>query len=235
VLPFVVAMGLTTVAVAAVWATPETARQAAGRWRIQRPDVPPEIRRDFARIALTGTSVWTVAALFLSVVPSYAGDLLDTRNLALLGAISALMLGCSCAAQAPVRTSMSLRTAQRAGLVLVIAGVAALVLAFPAGSLPLVLGAAVLAGTGHGMGFYGAQGEMNLIAPVDRRGETTAAFYTCIYLGVATAVIGVGLLSVHTSLRTAVTVFGAVVTVACALAAVWQLRAPALAETSQPG
>ena len=39
----------------------------------------------------------------------------------------------------------------------------------------------------------------------------TAAFISCIYFGVATSAIGVGLLSTALSLRTAVTIFAAVV------------------------
>ena len=74
------------------WRSPSPAGSSGGRITIVRPSVPPEIRGLFARVSLTGAAVWAVAAFFLSVVPSYAAELLDTSNLALLGAVSAVML-----------------------------------------------------------------------------------------------------------------------------------------------
>ena len=93
VLPFVVFVVLGVVATVAALAIPEPGRVVPGRLRVVRPSVPPEIRVLFTRVSVTGAAVWAVAALFLSVVPSYAADLLDTSNLALLGAISARHAG----------------------------------------------------------------------------------------------------------------------------------------------
>jgi hypothetical protein len=190
-------------------------------WRMQRPDVPPEIRADFARFALTAAAAWAVAGLYLSVVPSYTGSLLDTSNLALEGAITAVMLLASCAAQVVVRGSGRPERDQSAGLALVVVGLVALVAAFPAHSLALVLAAALLGGVGHGMAFLGAQQDLNAIAPPERRGEVTAAFFVCIYLGVAVSAIGVGLVATLASLETAVAVFAVVTGAAAVAAIVW--------------
>lgn len=206
---FLLAASLTAVAAVAVLAIPEPVAEAR-RWRIQRPGIPRRIRVEFARASLTGGVVWAVAALFLSVTPSYAGELLDTGNLALLGSITALMLGTSCAAQVASRRSVVPDRAQPAGLALVASGLGALVLAFPLGSLALVLAGAALAGAGHGLGFLGAQADVNRIAPPEARGEVTAAFYAAIYLCVAVPVIGVGLLSLRLSLFASVAIFAAV-------------------------
>ena len=66
---------------------------------------------------------------------------------------------------------------------------------------------------------------MTRIAPSDQRGEVSAAFYVCIYLGIALPVIGIGIPPDLTTLFTAVTTL-AVVTGACALTvAAWHLRA----------
>jgi hypothetical protein len=179
--------------------------------------VPPEIRGLFARAAVTGALLWAVAALFLSVVPSYAAQLLGPSSLALLGAISALMLGASCAAQLVSDGS------QPAGLLLAVAGLAALWLAFPLHSLPVLLLAAVLAGSGHGVGFLRAQADLNRAAPPLRRGEVTAAFYTCIYFGVGISVIGTGLLTLGASLETAVTAFAVVMGAIALATTAWHL------------
>src|SRR3954470_15848009 len=205
VLSYALLLVVTAGSAAAVLRIPEPRPAgAAGAWRMQRPSVPPPIRGLFVRVSVTGAVAWAVMALFLSVVPSYAARLLDTSNLALLGAISGLPLAVSCVAQlaSPARS-------QAAGLCLLAAGLAALAAAFPLHSLPVLLAAAVLAGAGHGIAFLGAQGRLNGAAPHERRGEVNAAFYTCIYLGVAFCVIGTGLLTLRTSLSTAVTVFAA--------------------------
>jgi MFS family permease len=231
-LSYIVCIGLTLLTAFLVAALHEP-REPSGEWRLQRPSVPPGEGMRFARASLTGAAVWAVGSLYLSVVPSYASTLLHTNDLALLGAISALMLAAACPVQVlGVRGLLSPRTAQPAGLVLLVAGLAALVLAFPAQSLALVLVAAVLAGLGLGLGYFGSQAEINQLAPPERRGEVTAAFLTCLYGGVSVTVISVGIISDQLSLRTAVT--GASVVIACvALATIaWHLlpeRRPAAA------
>ena len=96
--------------------------------------------------------LWATAALYLSVVPTYAARLLATHDLALLGALAALVLGASSAAQLGAGGVISTRVAQPVGLVLLALGVVALVLASPLGSLLLLIAAAGVGGVGHGLG-----------------------------------------------------------------------------------
>ena len=127
--------------------------------------------------------MWAVVAVFFSVVPSFATERFGTHNLAALGAISSIVLICSSVAQVASRGSIEPRIAQVIGLALLTAGLAALALRVgDDGAFPLVA-ASALAGTGHGLGFLGAQDDLNRIAPPERRGEINAALYTCIYLG----------------------------------------------------
>jgi MFS family permease len=219
---FLVGIVLTLGAIGAVLTTAETAPPGRGR-SFTAPHVPRAIRSSFTRAGLTGAAVWAVAALFLSVVPSYASDLLDSDNRALFGAIAALMLGTSCVAQFAARDRRAPRATQAAGLIVLAAGLAALVTAFPTRSLVLVLASALLAGAGHGLGFAGAQEEINEIAPPARRGEVTSAFYTCIYGGVAVSIIGLGLLPL--SLSDAVAVFASVIGGTALLTSAWHRRA----------
>jgi MFS family permease len=221
---YLVALAVTLATALAVLRIPEPGRPT-GRWRPQRPSVPRPIRAHFARASLTCAAVWAVGALFLSVVPSYAADLLDTGDLALLGAISATMLTMACVAQAlSLRGAMTPRRAQPAGLALLIAGIAALVLAFPLHALALVLAAAVLAGSGLGFGYFGAQAEINQLAPGDRRGEVTAAFIASVYLAVTVTAVSTGLLADATSLFAAVATAGATIAALAAGAIVWAVR-----------
>ena len=184
------------------------------------------MRAPFARAGLTGAAVWAIGALFLSVVPSYAAKLLATSDLALLGAITAIMLAMACLAQAvSVRGAMTPARAQPAGLCLLVAGIAALVLAFPAHSLALVLVAAVLAGLGLGLGYFGSQAQVNRLAPNERRGEVTAAFITILYSGVTVTAIATGLLTDAISLYTAVATAGIAVAVVATTTAAWHVIA----------
>ncbi|MDA0179898.1 MFS transporter [Solirubrobacter phytolaccae] len=207
-------------------AEPAKVKEGQSLFRIERPGVPVEIRSLFVRVSLTGAAVWATASIFLSVVPSYAGELLDTGNLALLGAISGTMLATSCVAQIAVRgRARAPERDQALGLVLVAAGLGALALAFPAESLAALLVAALLTGTGHGLAFLAAQAQLNHAAPPDRRGAVNAASYTLIYLGVATAVISIGLLTLVVSLGAAVAGYAGFIAAVALATAAWHVRA----------
>lgn len=226
VTPFAVGMIICALAAAGLVFVPETAQRQRGGLRIRRPRVPAEIRGAFARVSLTAAAVWAVVAgLFLAVMPSYAGELvLHSRNLALLALMAALVLVSSCAAQLAVRRGAPPAQAQAAGLVLLAAGLLALVLAAPTHSAALLITGAILAGAGHGVAFLAAQDELTRIAPDRQRAEVSAAFYVCIYLGVSVPVIGIGLLAVSTTLFTAVTIFAAVTGGGALVLAAWHLR-----------
>jgi MFS family permease len=219
-------MIICAVAAAGLVFVPETAERQRGGLSIRRPRVPAEIRGAFARVSLTAAAVWAVVAgLFLAVMPSYAGEIvLHSRNLALLALMAALVLVSFCAAQLAVRRAAPPAQAQAAGLVLLAAGLLALVLAAPAHSAALLITGAILAGAGHGVAFLAAQDELTRIAPDRQRAEVSAAFYVCIYLGVSVPVIGIGLVAVATTLFTAVTTFAAVTGGGALVLASWHLR-----------
>jgi len=220
-LPYLVLLAATGAVALLALRIPEPLRGRTASWQITRPAVPAGIRRPFARVALTAAVLWAAVAMFLSIVPSYAAKLLQTSNLALLGVITAVMLAASCAAQVVAHRGMASRRAQQAGLVLLALGLAGLVVASPVGSLALLLAAAVLTGTGHGIGFLYAQDDLNRIAPADRRGEVTAAFITCIYVAVAGSVITVGLVDTRLSLAVAVGIVAAVLAAVSLAACAW--------------
>ena len=225
---YAIVLALTLLGALAVLRIPEPGAVTEGRWTVQRPHVPPEIRVRFARLSITSASVWAICALFLSVVPSYASELLDTHNLALLGSVAGLILAASCVAQLAARRVTAFARAQAAGLALAAAGLAALVAAFPAHSLALLIAAALLAGSGHGIAFLAAQSELNVAAPPGSRGEVNAAFYTLTYLGVATCVIGTGLLTLTIPLSHAVTIFAVTIGTVLLANAAWNLKGTVL-------
>jgi MFS family permease len=224
-LSFLVVLAVTLVAAAVTFTLPEPAQAGREPWRIEWPRVPAEIRADFARVSLTAATVWGTVALCFSIVPTYAGGLLGTKNLALLAAIAAVALAASCATQIlSQRLRLRLRHGQALGLGILALGLVALVVASPLHSLALLLAGAISAGAGHGFGFLSAQDELNVIAPDERRGEVTSAFIGCIYLVVATSVIGSGVLDRRLSLSLAVGLVALALAAVAAATAVWQLR-----------
>jgi MFS family permease len=225
VLPYLVGIACIALAAMGVLSIRDPV-QPSGAWHIQRPSVPAEVRSRFARASLSGATVWAVGALFLSVVPSYAAQLLHTNNLALLGAITALMLAASCAAQIGLmHIDARPRDAQPAGLAMMAAGVILLVVAFPLHWLVAVIAAALLAGLGLGVALFGAQKDINQLAPPDRRGEVTAAFIACLYGGVAITATATGLLADGYGLSTAVAVIGSAVAALAVATAAWHVLA----------
>ena len=221
VLPYLVGIGCIGFALLGVLSIHEPV-EPSGQWRIQRPSVPAAVRGRFARASLSGACVWAVGALFLSVVPSYAAQLLHTSNLALLGAITALMLATSCVAQLGLlRIDARPSEAQPAGLVMMAIGVVLLVVAFPLHSLVPVLAAAILAGLGLGIVLFGAQKDINQLAPTDRRGEVTAAFISCLYGGVAITSVATGLLADGYGLSTSVAIIGGILAALAIGMSVW--------------
>jgi MFS family permease len=222
-LVFLVTLGLTAAAAAAVLTLSEGRAETPEPWRIQWPRVPPGIRGAFVRVSLTAATVWASISLYFSIVPSYARDLLGTRNLAVLAAVSALSLVASFGTQViSQRSRPSRRLSQAVGLGILASGLVALVLAAPLHTIVLIVVGSLLAGIGHGLAFLNAQEELNDIAPAEHRGEVTAAFIACIYFLVASAVIATGLLDLRLSLSFSVGTVALVLVAAALAGAAWQ-------------
>jgi MFS family permease len=235
-LPFVLALGATVVAALLTLSMPEPAGGERERWRIEWPRVPPELRSDFARVSLTAAIVWASVALYLSLVPSYARVSLDTENLALLAVVAALALLASCVAQIVAQRFAGRRRRDQAyGLLLLTVGLGALIAGAPSHSLAVLLCGAVATGSGHGLAFLNAQQELNELAPSARRGEVTAAFVSCIYFLVATAVVGAGVLDEFFSLTASVAAVAAGLMALALAATAWQWRGPESQAPHLPG
>jgi MFS family permease len=232
---YVVLVAATLVAAVLVVRLPESGEGAREPWRIQWPRVPRRARSGFVRVSLTAGVVWATLALFLSIVPSYTGTILKTKNLALLAAVAALALLASAGAQlAERRLAPNVRRDQAIGLALLAAGLVAVVGAGPLGSLPLLIVGALCAGAGHGLAFINAQQELNDLAPSERRGEVTAAFIAAIYTIVAAAVIAAGALDRWLSLPASVGAVSGVLVLLALVAAISDIRPRTLRRRWRP-
>ena len=177
---------------------------------LRRPEVPREIRREFWLAAAVSFTVWAATALYLTLAPSYVANLIGLANLAAGGGVVCLMLGASASAQTVLRR-LAPRVGMAAGLSALIPGLGGVVLAAPLHSGLLLFAATVVVGLGQGLAYMGSLTLLNGIAPEQRRGDVTAAFYVVTYVGVALPVIGVGFGAQVVGLFTAVAAFASLV------------------------
>jgi MFS family permease len=203
-LPFLVETGLLLAAVAIVLrAFADDVRRKT--YRPRRPTVPNTIRSVFVLSAISSFIAWAVTALFLALIPSFAEEVIGTSNLAVPGAIVALMLGTAAAVQVVGQRLSSVSLSQQiAGLSLLVLGLVALIIAAQSKTVTPLLVGALLAGCGLGLAFMGALADVNDIAPEDRKGDIVASFYVVTYIGTAIPVIGVGVIAVAIGLLPAV-------------------------------
>lgn len=206
-LPYLIIVALLAAVFVAVWRSFPHDRGKSQRWRPRRPTIPAPIRRSFLVAASSAFLAWAMAALFLSLVPGFVIASLGTRNLALIGGLAALMLGCSAVVQL-AGGQIAPEPLQTIGISLVVGASASLIAASQLRSLSPLLVAAVLAGFGLGLTFRGSTASVSAIAPPDRKGDILATFYLFVYLGTALPVVGVGLAALRIGLLDAVRFFG---------------------------
>ncbi|AYY13808.1 MFS transporter [Actinobacteria bacterium YIM 96077] len=231
VLPFVVMLAvLLAVGVSLAW-VPGGVLVRGQRWRPTRPSVPHHLRTTFVVAGTTGFLGWAVVGIFLALLPSVAESVLGRPNLAVTGAIIAALLLCSALAQ-PLAPRLLPHAAQTLGVTMIAVALGLLVSSYlpmfaqtPA-SLVLLISAAVTAGMGHGMSYWGAAADVDARTS-EHRAAVTASLYLLFYLGAGLPAVGVGLLTMILSLGTAVLLFSLVV----ALVTVLFLPVPSLVQT----
>lgn len=118
----------------------------ASRWRFTMPRIPRGMRRSFAVSAVTGFLAWTVAGLFLAVVPTLL-DRAGAVNPAVTGGILGAMLILSVLVQ-PLAGRLGPARAQLGGLGGLLVSLSLLTMT---GDTQLTMAAAVVAGLGHGL------------------------------------------------------------------------------------
>ncbi|QHC22578.1 MFS transporter [Streptomyces sp. GS7] len=200
---------------ALVLALPETVRTgdaAAVRLRPQRLAVPADARPAFTAAAVAVFGSFAVLGLLSALAGKFLAEGLHTTSPVMAGTVVCCAFGCAGLAQLAA-ARLAPRPGAIAGMVVVPLGLAAIVAALPASSLPLFLLGAAVAGAGGGVAFRSGLALVVAQAPAGRAGELVSGYFVAAYLGLAVPAIGVGLLVTATSLGTAATAFAAVVTV----------------------
>lgn len=205
-LPFLAYAALAVAVAVAIARTAETRQPEVDRVRDlrlrARIGVPRESIGAFAAPAVTGFVIFALAGLYFALIPGLLIRDLHQANLA-VGAAVIFEFGACGAACTVLARGLSSRRAMTAGLVLLLPAVALVVSAQGAGSLPLLLGAAALAGVALALGYRGSLETVNRIAPDDRRAEVVSSYFIACFVGNSVPVIGIGVLGAWSAPLTA--------------------------------
>lgn len=224
-LPFVVHIVLVALAAGAVLLAPETS-QRNGRIGFQKLSVPSQMRPVFLTAATAAFAGFAVIGLFTAVVPSFVRSIIGIDNHAVAGAISGSILLVSAVAQLAARR-IPPRRAVAIGCAVLAVGMVILALALHFSSLPLLLAAAAVSGSGQGIGFSRGLAAIAEAAPPDRRAEVSSTYFVVAYVALSLPVIGEGFAGQSLGLRTAGVAFAgaaAVLSAICLVAVVFQER-----------
>ncbi len=194
-------------------------------FRPHRPSLPTNGKTTFLIATAVAAFAFGAPALFLSVVPSFLSGLLHTTNTALLVAPVGLFLGMGTFAPIILHTLPARRSAV-IGSGLNVIGLAATLYATSVGSIPLLLIAAFVGGSGVGLTFVAALSFINQVISQEERGDVFGTFYALIYIWFGGTALAVGLLTGPIGLTAAVRGVAVVVVVLCLAAAVAVTRLP---------
>lgn len=213
VLPYLVLAVLLVVAILATLRLddPVSPKPGAGvRLTLQRPSVPPPVRRAFLLAALAVTSSWSINGLFLSLGPRLASTLLGTDSVLLTGLVVSALPAAAALSMVLFGRGAPWAAASYGSLVLA-AGMGLMVGAVSLGSAWLFVPATVVAGFGFGVAFLGALRSLSAAIPDHRRAAVMSAFYLVAYGALSLPAIAAGLLVAPLGLDPTFEILGAVI------------------------
>jgi MFS family permease len=209
--PFWTHLALLVPAVLGVLLAPETVQvKKHPRFVPQSIAVPKEVRGTFVRAALGGFSTFAISGLFGAVGPLVLGDFLGYHSPLLAGGIVFMLFTASAGGQLAVRR-LGDRGSLISGSLLAVAAAGLVAATVEAESLALLIVAGLVGGLSQGLAVGGGLAALSAETPPERRGQVSATFFVVLYVALSLPIIGVGLLSQATGLRTAAVIFSAVV------------------------
>ena len=220
VVPYLLFLGLLLAAGIAVVVVPETVdlTRDRPRYRPQRVSVPSQGRPLYYTVAIASFTAFSILGLFTSVAPGFIAGTLHHSSPLLAGAITFLVFGSGATAQIAASAWPAARQVT-AGLALTATGVLIVTAAVWWPNLGLFLAGGMLAGSGVGVLFKGALGTVVGLARPEARGEALAGLFLAAYAGLVVPVLGIGVATLNSSLRSALLGFAAGVLVVIGLVA----------------
>lgn len=163
-------------------------------------------------------ALWALGGFYLSLGPSLAASIVDSRNLLWGGAVIVLLAGVGSLSSLLFRNSEP-ANAQLWGALALLAGVGITVGGIEAPSAVLLLVGTALAGVGFGLAFLGGFRILSALAPPAERARMVATIYVVCYLSFSLPAIVAGVVVTHSSLHAASLGYAAFVGALSAVAA----------------
>ena len=219
-LVYLVELGMLVLAFMLVAGIREASRPVLSLLSFHRPRVSRKIFAGFLAASLAGGLGWSIAGLFVALIPSYLSHLLHIRNLAAGGILVALMLGSSVAVQLALVHISNFRLLI-SGLAGAIVGLAAIVAAWHSSSLVLMVTGSIISGAAMGMAYLGSISEINRLAPPEERGQVNSLYFMIVYLFFSVPMIVLGFVASRLGLYTAVLSFAAAIVLIAVCVMIW--------------
>ncbi|MFC9289091.1 MFS transporter [Streptomyces sp. NPDC057052] len=219
----VVFIGLAVVLVhgiASVLAAPETAGRHPGVLASLRPrlSVVPAARGWFWSLVPLIAAGWMFSGLFLGLAPSFNASVFGIHNAAVNGTVVAVQ-PMAAALTGIASGRLPAGRATRVGALLLFLGAVLAVVGVATGNLPLVVTGALLGGSGQGAAFGSSLRILGPLADNASRGGLFAAVYLVAYTAYGAPVLLAGIASDFVPLPATVVVYGSVVALLAATAA----------------
>src|SRR4051794_2502656 len=211
VLPYVTLAVLFSTPLVGAWMMPEpVTNRSRPRLSLQKPSIPPVVRRPFLLAALGVVSSWSIGGLFLSLGPSLSATLFHTSNHLVTGLGVFALAGSGAVAQILFGRSAAWAGAAYGSLALA-AGMVLIVLSAATDSEALYWAGAVLGGGGFGVAFLGALRALSAVIPAEHRAAVMSAFYIVAYASISLPAILAGTLVSTWGLESTFELFGSVI------------------------
>ncbi|MCP2163819.1 MFS transporter [Goodfellowiella coeruleoviolacea] len=183
-----------------------------------RVGIPPRLRAQVMVVVPVLLASWALGGLYLSLGPSVAAELFGLHSHLVGGIVVSLLCATGAVASFLARRRPAERLLAPAALLLA-AGTLITLVAAAGGMAVLAAAGTVVAGVGFGMSALACFGTFARIAAPHERGELLAVAYVISYLAFSVPAVAAGLASNLAGLRVTVEVYGLVVVVLAASAA----------------
>jgi MFS family permease len=182
--------------------------------------VSRKIFAGFLAASLAGGLGWSIAGLFMALIPSYISNLLHIKNVAAGGILAAFMLVASVSIQLVLVHVSNFRLLM-SGLAGAIVGLAAIVAAWHFSSLVVMIIGSIISGAAMGMAYLGSISEINRLAVPEERGQINSLYFMIVYLFFSVPMIALGFVASRLDLYTAVLSFAAVIVFIAICVMIW--------------
>ncbi|MFP5368808.1 MAG: MFS transporter, partial [Actinomycetes bacterium] len=150
------------------------------------------------------------------LAPAYCGDMAGEVGRPLVGLLAGLVLTASATSQLFPQGSRNPERDGALALLAMAAGVALIPMSGALASVPLLIAALAIAGTGQGVAFRTVFNAVARKVEGSQHAQIISTVYVITYLGSAVPVLGLGMAADVFGLATAVAVFAGLVAAACA-------------------